>query len=77
MLLPYLPSLYLTDNLLIELLKAMSPASIEGEMRALDPDNGGSVECLQHFMRFLLSQLKTNMNFELIEAYLGLFLKVT
>lgn len=54
----------------------MSPASVEGELRGLDPENGGSLEQLQHFMQFMLSQLRTSMNFELVEAYLGLFLKV-
>ena len=54
----------------------MSPASIDGEFRSLAPEAGGSLEQIGHFMHFLLSQLKTKKNFELVEAYLGLFLKV-
>ena len=41
------------------------------------PDAGGSVEWLEYFMEFLLDQLKTNNNYELIQSYLGLFLKVS
>lgn len=61
---------------MMDLMKHLPPAAIDGEMRSLAPDNGGSLEWLQHFMEFLLSQLKTNTNFELVEAYIGLFLKV-
>lgn len=60
----------------MELMKSLSPAAIDGELRSLSPENGGSVEWLEHFMKFLLSQLQGNMNFELVEAYMGLFLKV-
>ena len=65
-----------SDNGLMELMKKLPPASIDSEIRSLSPEHGGSLEGLQHFMEFMLSQLKTCMNFELIEAYLGLFLKV-
>lgn len=61
---------------LMDMLKTMSPASIDGEFRSLAPEAGGSLEQIGHFMHFLLSQLKTKKNFELVEAYLGLFLKV-
>ncbi len=65
-----------SDDGLMELMKRLPPAGIDSEVRSLAPENGGSLEALQHFMEFMLSQLKTHMNFELIEAYLGLFLKV-
>ena len=60
----------------MDLLKTMSPAAIDGEFRSLAPEAGGSLEQLGHLMHFLLEQLKTNRNFELVESYLGLFLKV-
>lgn len=60
----------------MDMLKTMSPASIDGEFRSLAPDAGGSLEQIEHFMHFLLSQLRTKKHFELVEAYLGLFLKV-
>ena len=61
---------------MMELMKKLPPAGIDSEIRSLAPEHGGSVEGLQHFMEFLLSQLKNHVNFELVEAYLGLFLKV-
>ena len=60
----------------MELLKEMSPAAIDSEFRDMSPDSGGSVEWLACFMEFLLDQLKTSKNYELIQSYLGLFLKV-
>ena len=60
----------------MELLKTTPPASVDAELHGLAPDSGGSPEALRHFMVFLLSQLRTGTNFELVEAYLGLFLKV-
>ncbi len=65
------------DDGVMELMKKLPPASIDSEIRSLAPEHGGSLGGLQHFMEFMLSQLKTHMNFELIEAYLGLFLKVS
>ena len=60
----------------MELLKGLSPAAIDSEFRNMAPDAGGSVEWLEYFMEFLLDQLKTNKNYELVQSYLGLFLKV-
>ena len=60
----------------MELLKEMSPAAIDSEFRDMSLDSDGSVEWLACFMEFLLDQLKTNKNYELIQSYLGLFLKV-
>jgi hypothetical protein len=31
---------------------------------------------MENFMEFLLDQLKTNEDYELVQSYLGLFLKV-
>lgn len=61
---------------LMELLKGLSPASIDSEFRNMAPDAGGSVDWMEYFMEFLLDQLKTNKNYELVQSYLGLFLKV-
>ena len=75
----YMHATYLTPFVvepLIGLLKGLSPASIDSEFRNMAPDAGGSVEWLEYFMEFLLDQLKTNTNYELVQSYLGLFLKV-
>lgn len=60
----------------VEILKGMGPAAIEGEIRGLSPEGGGSVEQLEFFVRLLLDQIKMGTNFELVEAYMGLFLKL-
>ena len=61
----------------MELLKELPPAAINGEFRSLAPESGGSIEWLAHLMKFLLEQLKTNRDFELVQSYIGLFLKVS
>ena len=61
---------------LMSLLKTMTPVAVDSELRSLGPEGGGSVEQLAGFMRFLLERLRTRRDFELTEAYLGLFLKV-
>ena len=66
-----------TVSPVMEILKGMGPAAIEGEIRGLSPDGGGTIEHLEWFLRFLLDQIKTGTNFELVEAYMGLFLKVS
>jgi len=54
----------------------MSPSAIDSEFRSLSPDGGGSLQAMETFMKFLLFQLRSSQDFELVEAYLGLFLKV-
>ena len=66
----------LTVEPLMELLKELSPATTDSEFRNMAPDAGGSVDWLACFMEFLLDQMKTNKNYELVQSYLGLFLKV-
>ena len=64
------------DEPVMSLLRTMSPAAIDAEIRGLSPDNGGSLEWLQRFMQFLLRQLKINMSFELVcGVVLGTFPK--
>ena len=58
-------------------MKAMGPSALDGECSSLGPEGGGSLEQLANFMRFLLSGLKRKENFELVEAYLSLFMKVS
>jgi len=58
-------------------LKLMGPSAIDVELRSLGPEGGGSEEMLHHMMQLLLSQLKTGKDFELVQAYMSLFLKVT
>lgn len=57
-------------------LKELGPSSIDTEIRSLSPDGGGSLEAMEQFLRFCDHILESRNNFELINAYLGLFLKV-
>jgi len=68
---------YLVVREAFDLLKLMGPSAIDVELRSLGPDGGGSEEMLHHMMQLLLSQLKTGKDFELVQAYMSLFLKVT
>ena len=61
----------------MSLLKELPPASVDAEFRSLAPESGGSVEWVEQLMKFLLERLTTNKDFELVQSYLGLFLKVT
>ena len=63
------------DNI-IELLKAKGPSAIEIEISSLAPEGGGSKELMIKFLKLVLSTLKSRKNFEAVQAYLGLFLKL-
>lgn len=54
----------------------MGPSAIDSEIRSLAPESGGDILLMKNFMEFLEAQLKTRKDFELVEAYLALFLKV-
>lgn len=55
----------------------MGPSSVDTEMRCLGPSAGGDIKLLELFMLFIEHQINTRRDFELTEAYLALFLKVT
>ncbi|XP_005281691.2 WD repeat-containing protein 36 isoform X1 [Chrysemys picta bellii] len=60
----------------LNILKEMGPSSIETELRGLAPDAGGSVEVMKSFLRLIGTMLNTKCDFELVQAYLALFLKL-
>ncbi|KAI0213406.1 WD repeat-containing protein 36 [Lamellibrachia satsuma] len=60
----------------VEKLKGLGPSAIDAELRQLGPDAGGSVELLVGFLHMLNDHLETNRDFELMQAYLALFLKL-
>ncbi|KAK2156514.1 hypothetical protein LSH36_211g01051 [Paralvinella palmiformis] len=60
----------------VAFLKEMGPSAIDAELQSLAPEGGGSIELMGDFLIFINEMLKTNKNFELIQAYLGLFLKL-
>ena len=52
----------------------MGPTSIDLELNLLAPSNGGSASLCEAFLRFAFSVLRSRRDFELINAYLGVFL---
>ncbi|XP_022111358.1 WD repeat-containing protein 36-like [Acanthaster planci] len=60
----------------LNLLKSMSPSEIDMELRSLAPLGGGSIEALKQFLHFLIKGLQDNVDFELLQAYTTLFLKL-
>lgn len=59
-----------------QLLKGMGPAAIDVEINQLAPEGGGSVTLMLKFMKMIDSTFKSNRDFEIAQAYLGLFLKI-
>lgn len=57
-------------------MKEMGPSAVDVELRSLAPEAGGSVDMMAQFMVFLDKIFATNRDFELAQAYLGLFMKV-
>jgi U3 small nucleolar RNA-associated protein 21 len=56
-------------------LKVMGPSAIDFEISSLAPQSGGSLNLMLQFMRLIETMLISNKDFELAQAYLGLFLK--
>lgn len=61
----------------LNLLKELGPSGIETELRNLSPDDGGSVEVMRSFLNMIEMMLDRKRDFELAQAYLALFLKVS
>jgi U3 small nucleolar RNA-associated protein 21 len=55
----------------------LGPSNIDLEIRSLSPEGGGSIEAMEQFLKFCSHVLNSRNNFELVNAYLGLFLKVS
>ena len=60
----------------MEVLKEMSPSSIDVEFRSASPFGGGSLPVMEIFLEFFNAVLRSGRDYELIQAYIGLFLKV-
>ncbi|XP_040613975.1 WD repeat-containing protein 36 isoform X2 [Mesocricetus auratus] len=60
----------------LNLLKELGPSGIETELRNLSPDDGGSVDVMQGFLKMIRMMLDRKRDFELAQAYLALFLKL-
>lgn len=54
----------------------MGPSSIDLELRGLAPSEGGSNQVLLQFVKMISHMLDKKRDFQLTQAYLGLFLQV-
>ncbi|KAJ8034815.1 WD repeat-containing protein 36 [Holothuria leucospilota] len=61
----------------MEYMKTLNPSATDMEMRSLMPIGGGSHAAMETFLKFLSSWLDTNRDFELVQAYICLFLKIS
>lgn len=64
------------DSEIMSRLKGMGPSAIDIEIRSLSPDGGGSIQLLSAFLSFVLFSMRSRKDYELVQAYLGLFLQV-
>ncbi|KAG5670537.1 hypothetical protein PVAND_000794 [Polypedilum vanderplanki] len=56
-------------------LMTLNPSLIDYEIRSLAPLGGGSINLMEKFLDMIIEMLNTNINFELAQSYLALFLK--
>merc|ERR1712150_74120 len=64
------------SSLVIETLKKLSPSETDVELRLIGPDGGGDIEMLIQFLKVLIDSTKAGKDFELIQSYISLFLKL-
>jgi len=75
--------LFLSDCSPLSLLKSLGPSAVDLELRGLSPDlsptpqPGSTSQILLAFLRMLEAMLVERQDFDLAQAYLALFLKVT
>jgi len=61
---------------MIKNLLEKGPSAIDLEIRSLGPDGGGTLGLLQQFMKMLTVGFDSNLNFEVLEAWMGLLMRI-
>lgn len=66
------------DNVkeILQVLKKLSPSDIDIEFRQLGLDGGGNDEDLESFVLVLIELIKSGQDFELVQSFVSLFLKL-
>lgn len=66
-----------TENYQISIdhLMSLGPSMIDFEIKSMSPFNGGSISIMSQFIKVIIFMFETNVNFELAQSYLGVFLK--
>ena len=57
-------------------LKQFGPSVIELEIRSLSENNGGSIELMAAFVEAMEAALRTKQDYELVNSYMALFMKL-
>jgi len=60
----------------MNMLKEMSPSSIDIEFRSVSPDSGGSIELMEMTLHFFKDCLRCGRDYELVQSYIALFSKL-
>ena len=61
---------------MIKTLMEKGPSAIDIEVRSLGLEGGGTISALCQFLEMIKVGLRSNTNFEALQSYLSLFLKV-
>jgi len=61
---------------MVSQLLELGPSSLDMEVRSLGVENGGTLGLMEQFLQMIRVGLKGNTNFEALQSYLGLFLKI-
>lgn len=56
-------------------LMTLNPSMIDYEIKSLAPLGGGSISLMEKFLRMIIEMMSSNLNFELAQSYLALYLK--
>lgn len=59
----------------VDHLTNLGPSMIDFEVKSMHPDGGGSITIMLQFMKMIEYMFNINMNFELAQTFLGIFLK--
>lgn len=59
----------------IEYIKKLGPSRIDYEIKSLHPLSGGSLKCMEEFLRMINAMFHSNRDFELAQSYLSVFLR--
>ena len=60
----------------LKMLLDKGPSALDIEIRSLGPEGGGSLGLLSGFLQMLQTGFDDNRNFEMLQSYFSLFLKV-
>ncbi|XP_030370468.1 WD repeat-containing protein 36 [Scaptodrosophila lebanonensis] len=56
-------------------LTQLGPSMVDFEIKLLHPDNGGTMRIMLQFLKLIVHMFGTNLNFELAQSYLSVFLR--